>query len=398
VARGVASFVRFGFLKRNGLAYLATPLGRFAVVPHPKVHLLDDPALTEWLDALRLACRDKDRTPARYLTALRNIDKAVFAYATRSQIDDAGEKPGLLNILIALGKAERTLATGPGFRKKHGLRPLQGLGPAWITDCDEESPEFRLAAALASIRRVPDTEIGTLREYLEPVKPRGPSLHWNDASRSAVWSNRSLAQNLAAVFLRRLLECERLRVKIKDKGLALSATRSAPRQDVAAFLEGTTDDNRLVDLLWALVAVDWSKVEYAAPASAHTSLSREFGLLRLVVHPVRLAVEQQDRASLWTCPPKKQPATSRTTPDRFAFRLLASRGPNAVQAAVGRTERRLWADGLPPFGWRHRTHGMLAVQTTLDPVRLLAALLFPLSRRSLAVLANRVLFPPADHP
>ena len=63
VSRGVTAFARYGFLKRNGLAFLAAPLGRVPVTPRPTARLLDDPNLTRWLDNLRRSCRDKDRRP-----------------------------------------------------------------------------------------------------------------------------------------------------------------------------------------------------------------------------------------------------------------------------------------------------------------------------------------------
>ena len=39
-----------GFLKRNGLAFLAAPLGRVEVALRPQARLLDDPPLSDWID------------------------------------------------------------------------------------------------------------------------------------------------------------------------------------------------------------------------------------------------------------------------------------------------------------------------------------------------------------
>jgi CRISPR-associated protein Csx17 len=85
VNRGVKSFARYGFLKRNGLAFLATPLGRLTVELRPKARLLNDPPITEWLERWRRACSDKEKTPARYQSALRQIDRSMFAFANRSE-------------------------------------------------------------------------------------------------------------------------------------------------------------------------------------------------------------------------------------------------------------------------------------------------------------------------
>ncbi len=85
INRGVTSFTRYGFLKRNGLAFLAAPIGRLEVKFRPQARLLNDPPLTEWIDRLRRACSDKDKTPARYQTALREIDRTMFAFGNRSE-------------------------------------------------------------------------------------------------------------------------------------------------------------------------------------------------------------------------------------------------------------------------------------------------------------------------
>jgi CRISPR-associated protein Csx17 len=82
VDRGIDSFVRFGFLKRNGLAFLAAPLGRIDVRHRPAARLLEDPALRSWIDRLRRACNDKEKTPARYQSALRNLDRSYFTFAS----------------------------------------------------------------------------------------------------------------------------------------------------------------------------------------------------------------------------------------------------------------------------------------------------------------------------
>ena len=70
VGRGISAFTRYGFLKRNGLAFLATPLGRMPVNSRPDARLFDDPSFVKWLDKLRALCRDKDKTPVRYQAAL----------------------------------------------------------------------------------------------------------------------------------------------------------------------------------------------------------------------------------------------------------------------------------------------------------------------------------------
>ena len=78
---------------RNGLSYFAAPLGRVPVTPRPTARLLDDPDLTQWLGRLRAACRDKEKTPARYQTALREIDRAVFDFSVPCEPGGDAERP-----------------------------------------------------------------------------------------------------------------------------------------------------------------------------------------------------------------------------------------------------------------------------------------------------------------
>jgi len=51
VARGIDSFVRYGYLERNGQSKLAVPLGRIEVQHRPEVFLADD--LARWHETLR---------------------------------------------------------------------------------------------------------------------------------------------------------------------------------------------------------------------------------------------------------------------------------------------------------------------------------------------------------
>ena len=103
VSRGITYFVRYAFVMRNGLSYFAAPLGRVAVTPRPAARLLDDPPLTQWIERLRRACYDKEKTPTRYQTVLRQIDRAMFAFANRSE--QGNDPKYLLNVLVTLGRA-----------------------------------------------------------------------------------------------------------------------------------------------------------------------------------------------------------------------------------------------------------------------------------------------------
>jgi CRISPR-associated protein Csx17 len=406
ISRGVKSFARYGFLKRNGLAFLAAPLGRVKVTVRPNARLLDDPPLVAWLDHLRSACRDKEKTPARYQTALRQIDRAMFEFANRSE--QGNDPKYLLEVLCALGRAGRTLANGLAFCNDKHLRPLQGLSPRWLIDAaprGEEGREFRLAATLASIMAEPRTDLGPLRTHLEPVEQKGQWTNWSPGSTSAVWTGKGLADNLAAVLLRRLLDSEKAGVK----GCSLRARVFAPLADVVAFIERQTDDEKLMDLLWALTALKWTADDFRQAEfqkqradvfrTQQTTLApTAFGLIRLVLTPVKLIIDQSpihgQTEPHWRVAGKNELADFVTTPSAAPFQQLARRKLDEAETLAA---RRLWSDRIVPFGWgnRHRRQSRYNTGLAIVPERLLAACLFPLSPKSVTRLARQVLNPPA---
>jgi len=400
-SRGISRFHRIGFLKRNGLAFLATPLGQVPVQPRPQARLLNEPTLTDWLDRWRRATSDKSRTPGRYLSALRQIDRALFDFACRSdRVTDAstGDARWLLAVLRSLGRAERTLSQGLRFASEKGIRPLQRLPLDWRTQADDGSPEFHLAVALASTRAVPQvTE--PLRVHLEEVQIRRVWAEWAPGSCSAVWSRRPLAENLAAVFRRRQLEA--FQHSQRDAGLPVESPFPASLPDVLAFLREETDDEKLEELLWGLNSIDWSAnaapAEFPSGPQPPQSLCEEFipmafAIPRLLVQPLGL----ECMSGQWRFSRHADPIT----PDPAVFHELASGRPDAVATAMTRAARRLRSQGRIVVGDRNRRRAgrPLVECDPVSPARLLAAMLVPLDSTSLAFLANSVLSPGESSP
>lgn len=385
VNRGIDSFARYGFLKRNGLAFLAAPLGRVKVQLRPSARLLDDPALREWLDRWRGACRDKDKTPSRYLIALRNIDRALFAFANRSE--QGNDPPYFMAVLRALGQAEQTLANGLGFAKENRIRPLANLDPEWLTVVNDGSPEFRLAVALAGLEGT--KTLPPIRGYLEQVEVT-KLVNWAPGSTSAVWSKKPLAANLGAVFRRRLLE----NYRAGGVGVPLSSASWASLPDVVAFLNEELDDAKLSDLLWALIGVTQRRPPTTANApDESTHVPMAFGIPRLVVE-ARSIVPTRDGA-YWHVS-QGTPHDCNAQPDADVFQFLSSSRRDAVVDAVTQAAKRLKANGLLVNGYRNRQHSGRSLEVVAPPPteRLLAAMLFPLSNFDLSRIASAVLYPP----
>jgi CRISPR-associated protein Csx17 len=240
-----------------------------------------------------------------------------------------------------------------------------------------------LAAALAGIQSVRNV-VGPFREFLEEVKVT-KFVDWSPGSTSAVWSSRPLVANLAAVFSRRQMEAFR-------RGLnrvPIHSPRPARLSDVMAFLNDETDDDKLTALLWALPSLNWSEIQFKMPEKSDLDhIPFEFGVPRLLVEPLPLVA----RGQYWNL----GETIESTTPDPDVFHLISSGQENAIEAGVDRAAQRLKSGGRLVNGYRNcRQSGRpLKLQSSIDPERLLAAMLFPLSNHDLELIANNVLYPP----
>ena len=393
VDRGIESFTRQGFLKRNGLNYLATPLGRFDVRARDAVDLLRQ--ADGWLDRFRRACSDK--TPARFTSALRRIESAIFDYCRN------GGEPRFAAVLQALGATERELATGESFRTDRAngrtrVPPLAGLSTDWIAGANDRSPEFQLALALAGIFD-PEFSVGPLRANLEPVDWMRRPLTWADRDRRVVWTATDLASNLAAVLRRRLMDAGRLGVHQPP----LASRRTASLSSIAAFLAAECDgqrldEERLEELLWGLVLIDHRQPYPVLPFAKPNAppLPRAYALLKLLFLPWPIGVSQdasEGIARVRSVRESKSGLRLAADPEIVPL-LMAGRVGEACQHAA----RRLRASGLRPLP--HRTAGggnrdgaWEEMAGALDGRRLASALLFPVSDRALTRLLGMVTRP-----
>ena len=370
VDRGVQSFVRYGFLKRSGKAFVAVPEGRFDVQERKGVGLLGE--YEGWIGRFRRATK-ADATPPRFASAARRIDSAVFDFCRFGGTDR------MAAILRALGNAERQLASGEAFRKndKRTIQPVPVLSEKWLDACNDQSPEFRLAQSLAFIRG--SSGVDDLRTNLEPVEARGSRWQWDETPQAVVWSGADLERNLVAVLARRLTDANR---SGSDR-LPLQSRYPATLDDVSAFLAGETDDERLEELLWGLLLVgnqgsaESEKGPRGRREESVPPLPRSYALLKLLFLPGPLQ---------W--PAGAAGVSLRPEPEILA-RLRAGDPDSAALIA----HRRLRASGLVPMPGP-KSGGP---PRTLDPgpalpaaTRLAAALLFPVSQvDSLAKLTLR---------
>ena len=371
--RGVAQFQRYGFLVRNGLAYLAAPLGRFYTAGDnqnatKRANALFD--LDQWLDSLRRAASGRN-SPAELGSVRRRVDDAIIQFCQR------GSEQNLQDVLIAVGKADSWVSKS-GVRDN--VRPLGNLSWDWLhyayDKSDSTSVEFRLARAMASIlaeqkegRRV----VGPVRENLEPVNT-GRGTDWKEGSVSCVWTAGDPLSNMLSVLQRRCLEG-------RMNGLnhpPLNSKHSASLEDVVTFLNGDLNFfQRIADLALPLSFIDYRSVpvERDFQRDAPVDLPHAYAAMKLTLLSDKFVCKEfgDDRDI------------------RMEPRMLAMLRAGRVDDAYRVAHRRLVSSGLRP------TSDSPGIPDGSDyGRRLAAALLFPIDKSAHCPLALRALREPKD--
>ncbi len=372
--RGVSIFQRYGFIMRNGQAYLATPLGRFHVLRSKETaecaNILFN--LDSWLESLRRAASGRN-VPVGLGAALRQIDQAIIQFCQHGQPHD------LQNVLIAVGHAERWLATSSLRKGNYPVRPLKNLSWEWGRHADDRTSEFRLARALASIlpgQKDGQVHVGPIRENLEPVEARQRA-EWKEGSASfvwtaGVWTAGDALSNMLAVLERRCLES---RMQGLEQ-LPLASVYSARLDDIAAFLSGGVDVGRIADLALPLSFVRYRRrpeTDTPSKQRAPFDLPTAYAAMKLTLLP-----------DVFSSPEFGEDRDIKMEPQMLAM-LRAGRVNDAYQVAY----RRLRASGLQPL-----LDNPSIADRSEQGRRLAAALLFPLEQRAYTILAERALRKP----
>jgi len=358
VARGLTGFVRYGYLERNGQSNLAVPLGRIEVAAHARARLIDE--LGEWLDRLQVEANDG---PARLAAVVGMLSDSVFDVLTRE-----AEPSRWQSLLLALDSVQCVQASGSGFN----VGPCPTLSPAWLEAAADDSPEWRLALALGSSARSYGRELARVvdpvRAHALPIDPQKP---WRYATRDkrlvndsrVVMTGRDPLGDLIALVNRRLVEASQR----ATRSLPLVARRGAGARldDLARFLAGELDVERVVGLGRALMAIDWRRVDSINLQRASRTTRGErpddaWQALRLCAVPFRVHERE-------------------LTMEPAMFRKLAS---GDTSAAVEIALRRLRASGFrPPI--------QAAITDTTTARRWAAAFAFPIDPYVANAMATR---------
>jgi CRISPR-associated protein Csx17 len=198
---------------------------------------------------------------------------------------------------------------------------------------------------------------------------------WAEKDRSVVWSSAELAENLARILERRVMDAGRKGCR----ALPIASAQPASLQGVALFLSGSTDDARIAELLWGLCTVDASErlsLSSERQLPACSPLPGAYALLKLLHLPEPIRTRRGE---------------VQVRPEPSVLSLL--RG-NRVGDACAIAVRRLRASGLVPMGC-YAANGTCGDWATpeIDGPRLAAALLIPVSRADAHRLADLVVRP-----
>ena len=251
IARGVESFVRFGYFERNGQSNLAVPLGLLRVEHRPEVRVLDE--LDKFVRGLAYAA-DKKGAPLSLPRAARALDRSMLAASLPSATRETwGE------LLCVLGEVEHGFLAHGKSTREWNLRALPRLSSRWLDLIDDDSAEVRIAIAVASQGH---PTMGPLRTNVVPLEaPHFRAFRTTADSLvrdpSVVWQGRSLIVDLTQVALRRVIDG----IKNGAGAFPLVGKRSASLGDIQLFLEGRVDDRRISRLVRGLLAIDWQHVE-----------------------------------------------------------------------------------------------------------------------------------------
>lgn len=256
VDRGITEFQRYGFHVRNGLAYFATPLQRLLVRNDEVIGDLLA-ACDGWIDRF-LSKAKTDTAPGSIRRAANRLETAIFAQAAAVNSSSQNNFSTVQELLIALGECERALDRSEKWRTESFVAPIPPLPRKWIQSADDNTSEYRLAAALASVNVWFKKEFFPTRRHLEAVNVSSGGKTWanwdTDIKNEVVWHEGNITDVLCAMMKRRLLLAQKASMDSWPDFAKISAWPC----DIAAFIEGRIDEKRFAQLLWGLCLVDFS--------------------------------------------------------------------------------------------------------------------------------------------
>ena len=266
VDRGLKSFQRYGFLERNGRNFFSVPLERVIVSRRIQVELLND--VDSWLDSFHDKARS-EKAPASVGRALHVLESSILAICKESRNDQV-QTWRVQDVLIALGECEKAIVRSSRWAKEAFVKPISPLSKNWLILANDQSPEYFLAASLAStFGRYKDQEghdfTMWLRSQMEPINHWNAKLFDETLERDVVWSDGDPISVMNDISSRRIM----MAVRSGANSYPDDAKIKADLVDIEALVEDRVNLKRMMDLLWGLILVDW-------PSVSRNFIKREF--------------------------------------------------------------------------------------------------------------------------
>ena len=260
VNRGISAFQRFGFLKRNGLAFVAVPLDHVKVKARPEVVMAREP--------LRRVRTFHKASGVASKTAARRFDASVTAF-----VRDPEWWNGIA-MLRAQTELELTALRSRKNREELGHPSKLVPANAVIPVCQElflKSPEARIAAGIASATFLPPTASQQgggsggqpIRRLLVGADPKNPKDPIDPEVMVPGLGARPIVDVLADLVVW-LAQHPGEGTRLARGWLPfLSHRYLVPWTDIHAWVGGLLDDDLVTHHLLAFLAVDWSGRNYA---------------------------------------------------------------------------------------------------------------------------------------
>ena len=323
--------------------------------------------LDSWLERFAVVAADGGDAPASVQRSRRLLENMI--------VEQAQGKVGFLDLLMALGEAEKALNQSLGYlydtkTKSFKINPIPYLRSSrWLVESYEDSAEFRLALALAARLN--------LRQRL--VQVRGHKAYWErDDDKTTTWKLGSLEENLLGLTQRIEIEEEqaeksgaRVDAPMEDLDKEEEQPKESSRnmtlnylpnfKDLEDWVRGDVDDDRLESMARGLSLLKFTRSLEPVSAEFNT-LPIEYQLLKVVQH-------RQIKPDL------RLPRVP-----GLINKLRANRKKKAVEDA----ERRLRSSSLRPKAMADW------LDPNFEPSRLGAALAFPITDQQVATLLKQV--------
>lgn len=294
----------------------------------------------------------------------------------RRAVEEAHEASGaagaarMANVLQALGRLKRHLAGPealPVFGSQAALAPLSA---EWFDLANDGTREFELAAAVAGIS---DPYLGPLRIPASLVELGSGLANERGSGRPGVGGimGTGLAEIWMAALLARLEEGAQHRLK----RLPLGSVRWASVSAVCMFLWAQTDDLRIKELFLGLAEAERPPAPSGPRAAGQQDVvpPRAYALLKLGFLPEPVGGGE------WPA----NPCFSRS-------RIVAALGKGDLFRACWWAAEELRAVGIAAVAWAsgEGAHDAGWREAALDPHRLAAALLVPISTEEVEYLLS----------